>query len=131
MRIKTSRILLGSILISATILGGTIGALAQQTQYAPGMMGLGMMGQHIMGPGMMPMGGGMGGCPMMGQYMTSSGHGPTMMGPGMMIYGPAIEGRLAYVKAELGITDAQTAAWDGYVTAVKSRMAAMQGTHQA
>ena len=45
-----------------------------------------------------------------------------MMGPGMMMdFGPMMEGRLAYVKAELGVTEAQTAAWDGYVSAVKAR----------
>ena len=38
-----------------------------------------------------------------------------MMGPGMhgmMDFGPMMEGRLAYTKAELGITDAQTAGKD-------------------
>ena len=61
------------------------------------MMGPGNMG--MMGPGMQG-----------------------IMGPGMMMdFGPMIEGRLAYTKAELGITDAQTAAWDGYVAAVKAR----------
>jgi hypothetical protein len=54
------------------------------------------------------------------------------MGPGMVMdFGPMIEGRLAYMKAELGITDAQTAAWDGYVIAVKARAANMQGMHTA
>jgi hypothetical protein len=42
-----------------------------------------------------------------------------------------MEGRLAYTKAELGITDAQTAAWDGYVTAVKARASNMQDMHTA
>jgi hypothetical protein len=54
------------------------------------------------------------------------------MGPGMMMdFGPIMEGRLAYVKAELGITDAQTAAWDGYVSAVKARATTMQGVRTA
>ena len=53
-----------------------------------------------------------------------------MMGPGVMMdVGPMMEGRLAYMKAELGITDAQTAAWDGYVTAVKAGASNMQGMH--
>ncbi len=116
---NTHKLLLGSILVSAALLAGPISAQTQQMQHGPGVMGSGM-----------PMGGMMG-CPMMG------GHGMTMgqmrmgggMGPGMMT-GPAIEGRLAYLKAELGITEAQTAAWNGYVTAVKARQSAMQSTHQ-
>jgi hypothetical protein len=105
-------------LISAVGLGAG-SALAQQAQQQMPMMGsgmgqmgtgqMGMMGPDNMGPGM---------------------HG--MMGPGMtMDFGPMIEGRLAYTKAELGITDAQTAAWDGYVTAVKARASNMQGMHTA
>jgi hypothetical protein len=43
-----------------------------------------------------------------------------------MSYGPMIEGRLAYLKAELGITDAQAAAWEGYAKAVKTRGDVMQ-----
>src|SRR5262245_30847419 len=75
---------------------------------APGMMGYGM-GPGMMGPGMHGM---------MGQ---------SMMGPGMMMgYGPMVEDRLAYLKAELGITDAQTEAWNGYVNAVKARAEVVQ-----
>ena len=42
---------------------------------------------------------------------------------------PAIEGQLAYVKAELGITDAQAPAWDGYAKAVRDRVTVMQAIH--
>lgn len=53
-----------------------------------------------------------------------------MMGPGMMIgHGPMMEGQLTYLKAELGITDAQMEAWNAYVEAVKARAATMQGMH--
>ncbi|HRO80789.1 MULTISPECIES: Spy/CpxP family protein refolding chaperone [Bacteria] len=122
---NTRKSLLASILVSATLLAGAISVQAQQMQHGPGMMGPGMMG-----PGM-PMGGGMMGCPMMGGQGMTMGQMPMGgMGPGMMMTGPAIEGRLAYLKAELGITEAQTAAWNGYVTAVKARQSAMQGTHQ-
>lgn len=85
-----------------------------------GGMGMGMMGpgmQGMMGPGMMgnmPMG------------MGPMGMG---MGPGMMMGGPMMEGRLAYLKAELGITPEQAAAWDGYVSAAKARGDAMQSMH--
>jgi hypothetical protein len=103
-------------LISAVGLGAG-SALAQQAQQQMPMMGFGM-GQ--MGTGQM----GMMGPDNMGPGM----HG--MMGPGMtMDFGPMIEGRLAYTKAELGITGGQTAAWDGYVTAVKARASNMQGMH--
>jgi LTXXQ motif family protein len=91
-------------------------ALAQSPQ-AQCMMGWGMMGpgawsNGMMGPGMHGM----------------MGYG--MMGPGMMMgYGPVMDGQLAYLKAELGITDAQAQAWDDYVKAVKDRATAMQSMH--
>ncbi|MEZ5900052.1 MAG: Spy/CpxP family protein refolding chaperone [Hyphomicrobiaceae bacterium] len=127
------------VIAAALLAAAATGSLAQdqkQGQHMPmgqgmGMMGgcpmmgsnmgMGMMGQGMrgmMGPGMtgnMPMGMGM-----MGQGM----------GPGMMMgMGPMMEGRLAYLKAELGITDTQAAAWDGYVSAVKARGDAMQSMH--
>ena len=90
-------------------------------QGSPGMMNQGMMGQGMMGG--CPMMGGMGQGMMMGWGMMN----PAMMG--MMMGGPAVQGRLAYVKAELGITDAETAAWDGYASAVNARVTTMQGMH--
>lgn len=59
---------------------------------------------------------------MMGQW------GPGMMGqrgPGMMGWGAdqmldRIDGRLAYLKAELKITEAQTAAWDELAAVVRA-----------
>jgi hypothetical protein len=86
-----------------------------------GMMGPdGMMSQGMMGPGMRGM---MGPYGMMGQGM---------MGPGMMMgFGPMMAGQLAYLKAELKITDAQKEAWDAYVSAVEARATTMQGMHTA
>ncbi len=81
-------------------------------QGGTGMMGPGMMNQGMMGPGTCSMMGGIGQGMMMGWGMMN----PAMMG--MMMGGPAAQGRLAYMKAELGITDAQTAA--GTVTRVRS-----------
>jgi hypothetical protein len=105
--------LIGAITILAS------SAFAEEQRQMP-MMGYGM-GQGMMGPGMGMMGpGGMG---MMGPGM----HG--MMGPGNFDFRPMMEGRLAYLKAELAITDAQTAAWEGYVDAVKGRVSAMQNVH--
>ena len=80
------------------------------------MMGAGKQGQGMQG--MMGMGG-------MGAGMQG------MMGGSMMMdYGPRMEGRLAYIKAELGITDAQTAAWDAYASAVRARAETMQSMHK-
>jgi len=103
----------------------------QSRQPGIGMMGPGMMGYGGMGPGMMGDGMGPG---MMGRngMMTPGMMGPGMMGPGMMMgYGPTMEGQLAYVKAELGITDAQREAWDAYANAIKSRATTMEGMHTA
>jgi hypothetical protein len=107
----------------------------QPGQQMPMMgQGMGMGGQNMMGMGMM------GGCPTMGGTMGMMGPGMQGMmgrgmmgqgmGPGMMMgTGSMMEGRLAYLKAELGISDAQAAAWDGYVSAVKARGDAMQSMH--
>jgi hypothetical protein len=41
------------------------------------------------------------------------------------------EGRIAFLKAELKITDAQKDVWDGYAKAVKSNLETMKSMHQA
>jgi hypothetical protein len=87
--------------------------------YGPGMMrGPGMMGPGY-GPGMMgnygP--GMMGGCPMMG--VTTDGRTLTFA-----------DGRIAFLKAELGITDAQKSVWDPYAEAIKRNLQNMQGMWQ-
>jgi LTXXQ motif family protein len=114
-------------------------AMAQQGQQEMpmgGMMGqggTGMMGQGTMGPGMLNQGMmGPGTCSMMGGMGQGMMMGWGMMNPammGMMMGGPAAQGRLAYMKAELGITDAQTAAWESYASAVNARVTSMQGMH--
>jgi LTXXQ motif family protein len=76
--------------------------------YAQAGMGKGMMG---------------GGCQMMG-----------MMGQGMMGQGAGMaamaDRRLAKLKSELKITDAQTEAWNGFTEAVKGRAETMQSMHK-
>lgn len=80
-------------------------------------MGQGMPGAGMMGPGMMRMMemmhgstmGMMGGCPMLGEGSS-----------------PHSEGRVAFLKAELGITDAQKAVWDDYAKALKQNFSSMQ-----
>ena len=50
------------------------------------------------------------------------------MGHGAMMHSvPMMEGRLAYIKADLEIADAQMAAWDAYANAVRARQATMEG----
>jgi hypothetical protein len=81
----------------------------------------------------MPMGQGTMSCPMMAMMGQDGMMGmPGMMGHGMMMGGmdPQVEGRLAYLKAELAITDAQAPAWKQYEDAVRSRTSAMQGMRQ-
>ncbi len=94
--------------------GGGYGPGMMEGQgYGPGMMGpgygRGMMGNY--GPGMM------GGCPMMGT--TSEGKVSTFA-----------EGRIAFLKAELGITDAQKSVWDAYAETIKGNLKSMQGMWQ-
>ena len=76
-----------------------------------------------------------GGCPMMGM-MGLSMMGPGISGEGMMAGRQArmaalVDGRLAYLKGELNITDAQSEAWNGYTNAIKVRVDVMQGVRQA
>jgi hypothetical protein len=135
------------VIMSALVMTAALPAMAQQDQQqAPmvgqgqgGMMGQGqggMMGQGqggMMGRGGMmdqDMGGqDMSGCPMMGDMMGFGRRGmKDGMGHGAMMHSvPMMEGRLAYIKADLEITDAQTAAWDAYANAVRARHATMEG----
>lgn len=78
--------------------------------YGPGMMGPGY-GPGNYGPGMM------GACPMMG--MTTGGQVSTFA-----------EGRIAFLKAELGITDAQKVVWEAYAETIKRNLQGMQGMWQ-
>jgi hypothetical protein len=74
-----------------------------------GMMG-GMMSGMMQGRGMMAM---IGNCPIMG------GSNPSYA-----------EGRIAFLKAELSITDQQKDAWDAYSAAVKKNLAGMQNMRE-
>ena len=72
-------------------------------------------------PGM-PMG--MGGGQMSGMGMM----GPGMMGQnGMGMMAEHVEGRLAFLKAELKITDAQLPLWNAFSAAMRDNAKAMQG----
>ena len=102
----------------------------QQAPGGGGMMG-GRMGQGGMGQGGM-MGGGMGGmtgCPMMSDMM-GGGKGKKGMGHGMMMHSvPMMEARLAYIKADLEITEAEMPAWNAYADAVRARHKTMESMH--
>jgi hypothetical protein len=78
------------------------------------------------GPMMGMMGGG---CPMMGM-MGHGMRGQAMMGQRHGRMGAMVDGRLAYLKSELNITDAQLDAWNGYAEAVKARVKLMQDMHK-
>ncbi|MCL4765543.1 MAG: Spy/CpxP family protein refolding chaperone [Hyphomicrobiaceae bacterium] len=109
-------VLLPSLLALSLIMGAATQVTAQQRGPGWGMMGgQGMMGGFGWG---MPMGRGMGmgmgNCPMWGSTDT-----------------PAFaEGRVAFLKAELAITDAQSSAWDTYANALKRNLESMQGMRQ-
>ncbi len=79
----------------------------------------------MMGPGMMMGRGGHGGM-MRGMMM-----GPGMMGGGMMM-GPGrfVEGRLAFLKTELGITAEQESVWDAFAEAMRGNAGSMQAMHE-
>jgi hypothetical protein len=116
---KTCRLLFSAVLL--TTLVSSAGAFAQPGPgrgMGPGMMG---SGQGMMderwgnGPrGMMGMGAG---CPMMA--FGDDGETSTY-----------VDGRLAFLKTELKITDAQKDAWDGYATALKKNLGTMKSMHQ-
>ena len=107
---KSIKMSVAAALVIATAVIGT--ASAQNQQNPGGMMG--MMGPGMMGPGMM---------------------GYDGSGPGMMRWGPAmcsamashLEGRLAYSKAELKITEAQESLWKAYAAAARDNAKTMVG----
>jgi hypothetical protein len=106
------------IWISALVLAATTTSWTLAQQEMP-------MGQGMMAMGMIS------GCPMMG--MMGQGGMQGMMGQGTMGVGnmaAQVEGRLAYLRVELGITEAEAAAWKEYTEAVKSRMSGMQSMRQ-
>jgi hypothetical protein len=115
----------------APMMGQSQGGMMGQGQAQGGMMGQGEGGMMGRG-GMMDqdMGGqDMSGCPMMGDMMGFGRRGMKEgMGHGTMMHSvPMMEGRLAYIKADLEIADTQLAAWDAYANAVRARHATMEG----
>ena len=93
-----------ALLISAALIGTAV-AQDQPPQQGP----RGMMGSGIMGPGMMGYGG-------MGSWMMGRGESSQAMCTAMASH---IEGRLAYIKAELKITTDQESLWNSYASAAR------------
>lgn len=100
-----------------------------------GGSGMGMMGGRGMGmsggcPGGMPME-----CPMMGQDGDGSGRMrgmPITAGQGGMgMPYRYLEGRIAFLKAEIGITADQADAWDAFADALRRNAAEHRTMHQA
>jgi len=83
---------------------------------------IGMMGAEVMGSG--PMGNGMMGPGMM------MGMGPSMM-MGQGDLKAMVEGRLAYVKTALGITEDEATAWKAYEDTARANVQSMQVSHRA
>ncbi len=104
---KRTSILIASIL-SMSLVAGTVSVTAQQRGPGWGMMERGWP----MDPSRMGMMRMMGDCPMMG----TSGQAAAF-----------IEGRIAFLRAELAITDSQKSAWEAYASATKRNIQSMQG----
>lgn len=83
-----------------------------------------MMSREMMGHGMMTEPDMMAGCPPMGWAMGMMGHGMKANDKSMM------EGRLAYLKAELNITEGQNTVWESYVDTIKARSKILQEMHK-
>lgn len=101
---------------------------------SPGMMGGGMMGGGMMGGGMT--GGGMmrGNMPsshMMPMMMERMGAGGGCKGMNGMAGGGHVEGWIAFIRAELKITDAQRAAFDAFADALRSNAQTMGELRQS
>ena len=96
-----------AVVAAVTLATGAAAYAQQSPQSMPGsqmhgpmsgqgmMMGPGMMGTGMMGPGMMPM-------------------------MGMMDPGRHIEGRIAFLKTELRITEAQSPQWNAFADALRA-----------
>lgn len=97
---------IAAVIISTAVAQGQSAQQGTSPGWAWGPRG--MMG-GFMGPGMMALGG-------MGSWMMGgSGSAEAMCS----VMGSHIEGRLAYVRAELKVTDAQESLWSAYAAAAR------------
>jgi predicted lipid-binding transport protein (Tim44 family) len=104
---KSIRMSAAAALVIATAMIATANSqsAAQQGAANPGGM-MGMMGPGMMSPGMMGM---------MGPGMMAGASGSAMC----IAMAGHIDGRLAYLKAELKITEAQEQLWNTYAAATR------------
>ena len=93
--------------------GAPAAAQPQSPAGQPGMMGQGMMGGRGMMGGNMPM-------MQMMRMMGQSGAGTGCAGMSGMATIDRVEGRIAFLKTELKITDAQSAAWNAFADALRA-----------
>lgn len=107
-----------AIFATALVFAGQV-TLAQQGSHQRGRMQGMDQGQHMMGSGMMGRG-------MMKRGMM--GRDCPMMGGGGSTFA---KGRIAFLKAELGIADSQTTVFNAYAAAIKDNLESMRGMHQA
>lgn len=102
---------------------GQATAQAPSSSMTPPQAGMPMAGPMAVGGKPEAMGGGMG--PMM-EMMR-----PMMAGRGgMETPFEHVEGRIAYLRAELKITDAQAAPWNAFADAMRADAAAMRAMHE-
>jgi len=106
----------GVAIASIIGLGATVANANSWGPYGAMMGGQSGMGQGMMGQGMMGKGG-------MGQ--GNMGQGKMGHGRGMQS-GQFVEGRLAFLKTELGITDSQQQIWDEFAGFMRTRAKTMQ-----
>jgi hypothetical protein len=100
-------------------------APSEQPAVAPAMPMMNMMGQQSQGMPMMNMMG-QGGMGMMGQGAMPMAGG--MAGPNMPMadMGAHLEGRIAFLRAELGITETQATQWDAFAQALRDGAAKLK-----
>ena len=106
------------LLATAALLAGLAPAQAQMATPHAGMPMAGPTAQ-----GAQP--GAMGGMAGMMEMMR-----PMMAGGGMGMPFEHVDGRIAYLKAELGITEAQAAPWSAFADAMRADAAAMRAMHE-
>jgi hypothetical protein len=97
------------------MMGGMMGQQSgQSNRVGSGMMGSGMMEQMM---------------PMMRQMMMGQQGGMSAMGA-MGLPFEHVEGRIAFLKAELGITDGQAPQWNAFADTLRSNAKAHQAMHE-
>lgn len=125
-----------AIAVASTTWIASSATMAQSEKKDSGYDARMMYGQGY-GPGMMSPGHGPGMMYGPGYDRRGFGYGPSMMGGCPMWDAPDghmssfADGRIAFLKAELNITDAQKTPWDAYVEALKSNLQSMQGMWQS